>query len=208
MKANIFIHIGFPKTGTTWLQKVVFPAWMKQNGFAFYHLFFLKAVHQKPKKNILISNETITVFNNNLNGLINTLLLFKDAKIIITNREIKSFTESYNNQMILGKKKTVTVTQMKNYQDEVHKYLSDHKISYIDLDIEDFDFLKLARFMNINPPTDHQIIKWKSIRMNTRRPKWVYKVLSVLNKLKKNKLRFLIIYLTDPDKKNKKWYYV
>ena len=213
----IYIHIGFGKTGTTWLQRIVFPEWMKDNNVAFYNHLLFHELYQLPSEKILISNETIAMgpgFGPGyLRGLRNILFLFKDAKIIITKREMESLTDSYNKQMILSKKKTkCQVPDMINYQESVLGFLGDKNVNFLELDITNFHsfvaYRSLAEFMDIKAPTVTQILKWKKIRKQVSRPTWALNILKMLNRLKGNKLRWLLIYFTDPDRKEKKWYYL
>jgi len=199
-----YIHIGFSKTGTIWLQKVVFPEWMKENNVAFFQRMKAEDFRQTPRDKILISNQTITARSTfYLGGLTESLqnmvnLFGKDIKVIITNRETNSWRESlYLDQVLHGYRTeriaSILLLKMKN---EVYDYLKDNDIPYIVLSTDQsFDYYRLADFMDIKYPTAEQKTRW-NVRVNKRRSPFVMFIVRICNRLGLNKIRKLIIFFT------------
>ncbi len=97
---TVFVHVGYPKTGTTWLQKTVFPSHPEIN---FRPTVFVEWLEEITAADFGIHNKRAVVVSNE--GLASDSLwlhsrLGKRAKIIIILREQVSMIESLYRQFV------------------------------------------------------------------------------------------------------------
>lgn len=122
MIGNVVLHIGFHKTGTTWLQKEFFPK-IENVNFQYFNRFYVPVY--KNKLNIL-SAEQLTgspflgdlklsdkLYQDNLDTLRKTLeqlfKLYPTATILITTRDYKAWVKScYSEYIKYGGTKDLT----------------------------------------------------------------------------------------------------
>ena len=102
---EIYLHIGLHKTGTSFLQKVIFP---KINGIDFYNPKLNDLKNIKPKIKTLISNESLAgqPYSFNQTDRYKTLnfikKLYPNANIIFVKRNPKNWINSLYKQYIRG----------------------------------------------------------------------------------------------------------
>lgn len=138
MYNNLFIHVGLPKTGTTFLQKNVFP-YLDVNYIPEYTKFgnldrrILTFAYQADKP-ILISDEYLygRIISsqqkaNNVTILKRLKRLYPNAKIIICFREKKSWLKSIYNQFRKHMSRNVLV---KNFDDWYNNYFDDEALNF------------------------------------------------------------------------------
>jgi len=206
-----YIHIGFSRTGTTWLQKLVFPEWMKANNVAFFNFIEQPDFHQKPSDKILISTEYIgahpLLTDTVENALFNMIGLFGDVKVIISNRKPQEVADSINdtmrcsfrvNNMLNGVPlRILTKEDVSIHQANVFAWLFMNKVPFLEININYFDkhSVLLANFMEIEPPTGGQIQRWMAIRINKRFPKWLLIIVKTLHKWKWHRIRKTVLLI-------------
>ena len=207
-----YVHIGFSRTGTTWLQRLVFPEWMKDNNVAFFREMKTPDFHQTPSDKILISNENIGAhffFKDTIaNALKNMLYLFGDVKVIISSRDLDKVARSIYYSLItsFGVSNTINnqkIRKIANLEVGFHhvlvfEWLDKNKVPYTIIDIDYFldDSRSLAEFMDISPPTDEQVRRWTRIRINKSLPRWVLFMAETLHKLNFHRMRKVFLRLT------------
>lgn len=180
MESEVFIHIGFAKTGTTWLQEIVFPEWMRENNVLLINKISIKDFCQQPRDKILITNERFRpspIWEEGTNSLKNLIRIFGKIKVIITFRDIDALVDSYNLHARLGGLQQTTDQEWMDYYIQTINFLKDHDIEYCYLDPLGFPHLtiyNLAKFMDIKMPSPEQINKWILIKANVRRKQWAY----------------------------------
>jgi hypothetical protein len=203
-----YIHIGFPKSGTTWLQQVVFPEWMAQNAVAYFTRVDGYEFHQTPYDKILFSKEGIIGtwvpvhkhVPDAFNVVTNMVELFgRDVKVIITERSPEVMHDSlYKHLLMAGdySEKKPTLKFLKHFRDMLLEALHHYDISFIVLNIENVSFYRqLADFMGIGYPYYDQKIRWHK-RVNQSFPNWIYPVFRLLNRFKyTNTIRKIIIFI-------------
>ncbi len=193
-----YIHIGLAKTGTTWLQEIVFPEWMKDNDVAYFYKLRSVDFAQKLQDKILLSNEAFTarsiLYDHDpevsLQHMVN---LFGKVKAIITNRNIDDLIESlYIDNIINGKpRERMDLIELAYKIGCIKYFLDEHDIDFIEIYTEEFDYESLAEFMNIRPPTAEQKQRW-NIRVNKRRSRLTVFLISLCN----DRMRKILIRLT------------
>ena len=198
-----FVHIGLAKTGTTWLQEVVFPEWMEDNDVAYFYKMRSVDFAQPPQDKILLSNEAFTarsiLYDHDTEiSMQHMVNLFGDVKVIITNREANSLIESLYVDSALNGKPRVRMDLIRLLWKIgcIYYFLDEHEIEFIELYTDDgFDYDALAKFMGIRPPTDEQRDKW-NVRVNKRRGRLVMFIVGVCNRYGLDRIRKIIIRLT------------
>lgn len=196
------IHIGLAKTGTTWLQEVVFPEWMKDNDVAYFYKLRSVDFAQGLQDKILLSNEAFTarsiLYDHDpevsLQHMVN---LFGKVKVIITNRNLDDLIESlYTDSIVNGKPRERMDLVKLAYKIGCIKYfLDDNDIEFIEIYTEEFDYEALAKFMDISPPTPEQKQRW-NVRVNKRRSRFTVFIIQVCNRLRLDMIRKIIVRLT------------
>ena len=169
---EVYLHIGTIKTGTTFLQKDVFPL---IKNIKYYHTISLRTVLNISANNdikTLISDECLSGFHIEKNKpdlrikILNVLkILFPDAKIIITFREQNSFLKSAHNQAYKQRKFHKPLSEFKQVVDPSWydwEYLKEHlKYLWNDVLVLDYDELcknpnsyikKICDFMGVSVP--------------------------------------------------------
>ena len=189
-----YIHIGFSRTGTTWLQRLVFPEWMKDNDVAFFNFIEQPQFHIKPSSKMLISTENIgahpLLTDTVEDALQNMVNLFGEVKVIISNRKPKEVVESFNDVSRCYFKKLsvpirdITEHDVNMHQAKVYAWLFTYYVPFIEISLRTFDndCKRLAEFMEISPPTDEQVRRWMAIKINRRFPKWFITIIRTLHK--------------------------
>ena len=97
----MILHLGLAKTGTSWLQKKVFPLMDVQ----YYHVGHYDVVGKKTDEKTLFSFEGLsgTPYDDNRYLLADQLKrLFPEAKIVVVFREKESYIKSLYSQYIKG----------------------------------------------------------------------------------------------------------
>jgi len=195
-----YIHIGFAKTGTSWLQAIVFPTWMKDNGVAYFTYRHDQEYTQYPSNKILISNENFSGGLNYdgcvLNAIENMVNLYgKDSIFLFSIRDPKRVSESlYRHRIIMNFK-----PYRKSSDDVLStwtmtcQFLNSMNIRYHIFDTDSLD--ELAEFMEIEPPTEEQLSEWRKIRINTRQPKILIWFCLLINRLKLETIRQIILFI-------------
>ncbi len=197
------IHIGLAKTGTTWLQEIVFPEWMKDNDVAYFYKLRSVDFTQELQDKILLSNEAFTarsiLYDHDpevsLQHMVN---LFGDVKVIITNRNLDDLIESlYIDSIVNGKPRERMDLVKLAYKIGCTKYfLDDNDIDFIEIYTDEgFDYEELADFMDIKPPTPEQKQQW-DVRVNKRRGRFTVFLIKLCNRLGFNRMRKIIVRLT------------
>lgn len=150
MKQEVFIHIGYPKTGTTFLQEAIFK---KLENVDYHHYLDIYTKIDKSKK-LLISNEDFSGSflleddTRNFYTIMHNLKhIFPDAKIIIGTRDKKELLRSMY-------KETIRQGYTKTYK----KFLDEIKYSYVHniIDIHQQGLLYTFEELKSNP---HETIK-------------------------------------------------
>jgi len=175
-----YIHIGYSRTGTTWLQKVVFPEWMRDEDVLFLNLAGTPDFHQTPSGKILVSYEGIGAHAYHTHtvedALENMVHLFgRDVKVIISVRE-GSHESVYNSLVTSFKKINIPIRMGEDefwrHDDIVQSWLNERDIDYVKISIKNFprDVMALAEFMGIGPPSHIQVAGWLKTVVNKDNP--------------------------------------
>lgn len=194
-----FIHIGLAKTGTTWLQEIVFPEWMKDNNVAYFYKLRSIDFAQGLQDKILLSNEAFTarsiLYDHDVEvSLQHMVNLFGKVKVIITNRKLDDLIESlYIDSIINGKpRERMDLIELAYKIGCIKYFLDDNDIEFVEIYTdEEFDYEALAEFMDIDPPTLEQKQRW-DVRVNKRRSRFTVFLISLCN----GRMRKILIRLT------------
>lgn len=178
--SEIFIHIGLHRTGTTFLQKNVFP---KIRDIEYYGRFkneffsvlnnYALSVNTRVNRKILISDEGLstTPFINCNETTVFTYAdrlkkIFPTAKIIVTFREKKEWKKSLYNYYLLSFNNTLSYKEWEknifNKKDYDHKEFREYLkklfdnvliLHYKDLKRNPHDFIgDICKFMDVKKP--------------------------------------------------------
>jgi len=190
---EIFLHIGLHKTGTTFLQKEVFP---KIKDIEFHdrkYLIYDMQVNQNKK--ILFSGERYSVSMPHYryvyecnDALLNLKKLFPDAKIIVGFRDKKEWLYSCYYQFIKGAGGFLSFdSYLEKYKEHIldfEKYLLEIRSLWEDVFVYDFaEFRKdphvvvgkICAFMDVDVPS------FENRRYNVSMSKHQIFVLSIIN---------------------------
>lgn len=172
MKKQVYIHIGIPRTGTTFLQKNVFP----KLSLNFCRRRVLQALACADDEKILISDESISISDNRFDVLHVIKHIFgDDVGIIYCHREYDSYNSVYRYYIKKGgtlqeheyskqnlSNNVYNITEFNLYKELINK-LFDKTFIY---DFSDFQkdnkriVQGLCVFMDVNVPNniDYKIV--------------------------------------------------
>lgn len=201
-----YVHIGYSRTGTTWLQKLVFPEWMKDNDVSFFNLMEQLNFHQQPHDKILLSGESIGAHpfltDTIEDALENMMLLFGEVKVIVSYRDPQEIAESLCDSIkcSFGAVKgfhEIDGADVSLHKFKVYEWLDTMGIDYCGIEVRLFnrDCVRLAKFMDINPPTEEQVKRWMATKINKRFPKWLLVIIKTLYKWRWHRVRKVILLI-------------
>ena len=169
---TIYLHIGLHKTGTSFLQREIFPK-MKEIDFRYHRKYIYDISVCSDKTKILFSDENYSVSMPHYrhmyeceDALLNFKKLFPDAKIIIGTRNKDKWLYSCYCQFVKGNGGYISYTEyLKKYEKDIldfDEYVAEVKSLWSDVFVYDFsEFRKdshkviksMCDFMGCSVPT-------------------------------------------------------